>query len=136
VFEILGAMGIAISALAYGPQVIHLAREHCSAGVSSRAWAMWLTSSLLVGALAVHHRDMVFVMLQVSTLASASVIVFLAHRYRGMACEVHAMQPPDRGRFAGKQRVTRPRQLLRPSPEGFQNVGSCCAAVFVDESAK
>jgi uncharacterized protein with PQ loop repeat len=90
VFEILGAAGIVISALAYLPQVIHLAKEHCSAGISSRAWAMWLTSSLLVGALAVHHRDVVFITLQVSTLASASVIVLLAHRYRGMTCDAHA----------------------------------------------
>ena len=89
-FEILGTAGIVISTLAYLPQVIHLAREHCSAGVSSRAWAMWLTSSVLVGALAVHHRDMVFIMLQLSTLASASVIILLAHRYRGMECEAHA----------------------------------------------
>jgi hypothetical protein len=94
VFEILGAAGIVISALAYVPQVIHLAREHCSAGISSRAWAMWLTSSLLVGALAVHHRDVVFITLQVSTLASASVIVLLAHRYRGMTCEAHAHVTP------------------------------------------
>ena len=89
VFEILGAAGIVISALAYLPQVIHLAREHCSAGISSRAWAMWLTSSLLVGALAVHRGDMVFIVLQLSTLASASAIVFLAHKYRGLACEAH-----------------------------------------------
>jgi uncharacterized protein with PQ loop repeat len=51
VFEFLGVAGIAISMLAYMPQVVHLAKEHCSAGVSSRAWAMWLVSSLLVGAL-------------------------------------------------------------------------------------
>jgi PQ loop repeat len=94
VFEILGAGGIVVSALAYVPQVIHLAREHCSAGISRRAWAMWLTSSLLVGALAVDRKDVVFIMLQLSTLASASVIVFLAYRYRDMVCEVHAHFTP------------------------------------------
>ncbi len=95
VFEVLGTAGIVISVLAYAPQVAHLANEHCSAGVSSRAWAMWLTSSLLVGALAVHRRDLVFVALQLSSLASASIIVFLAHRYRGMVCATHAhVLPP------------------------------------------
>jgi hypothetical protein len=84
------------------PQVIHLAKEHCSAGISSRAWAMWLTSSLLVGALAVHHGDVVFIMLQVSTLASASVIVLLAHRYRGMTCEAHAHVTPTISDLGGK----------------------------------
>jgi uncharacterized protein with PQ loop repeat len=92
----LGAAGIVISALAYVPQVIHLAKEHCSAGISGRAWAMWLTSSMLVGALAVHRKDIVFIMLQLSTLTSASIIVFLAHRYRGIVCELHAHLAPNR----------------------------------------
>jgi lipid-A-disaccharide synthase-like uncharacterized protein len=89
-FELLGIAGIAIGASAYVPQVVHLAREHCSAGVSSRAWAMWLTSSLLIGALALHRHDPVFVALQATSLISAAAIVFLAHRYRGMFCEAHA----------------------------------------------
>ncbi len=89
-FEILGIAGIAISMLAYVPQVIHLGREHCSAGVSRRAWAMWVASSLLIGALALHRSDPVFIMLQVSTLTSAAIILFLAYRYRGMACAFHA----------------------------------------------
>jgi lipid-A-disaccharide synthase-like uncharacterized protein len=90
VFELVGIAGIAISVLAYLPQVVHLAREHCSAGVSGRAWAMWLTSSVLVGALAVHRHDAVFVLLQLSTLTSALIILFLVHRYRGMVCATHA----------------------------------------------
>ncbi|HET9242172.1 MAG TPA: PQ-loop domain-containing transporter [Gaiella sp.] len=52
VFELLGVAGIAISMLAYVPQVVHLGREHCSAGISRRAWAMWLGSSVLIGATA------------------------------------------------------------------------------------
>lgn len=51
-FEILGVVGIALSLAAYVPQVVHLGREHCSAGVSTRAWAMWLVSCMFVGALA------------------------------------------------------------------------------------
>jgi lipid-A-disaccharide synthase-like uncharacterized protein len=94
VFEFLGVAGIAISMLAYMPQVVHLAKEHCSAGVSSRAWAMWLISSLLVGTLAVHRGDLVFILLQISSLTSAAVILMLAQRYRGMVCEVHALRSP------------------------------------------
>jgi lipid-A-disaccharide synthase-like uncharacterized protein len=91
VFELLGLAGIAISVLAYLPQVVHLARQHCSAGVSGRAWAMWLISSLMVGALALHRHDPVFILLQVSTLISATAIVVLVHRYRGMVCVTHAL---------------------------------------------
>ena len=81
--------------LAYLPQVVHLWREHCSAGVSRRAWAMWLASSLLVGALAVHRGDPLFISLQLSSLASAAVILVLARKYRGLVCEVHAHSPPS-----------------------------------------
>jgi lipid-A-disaccharide synthase-like uncharacterized protein len=111
VFETLGVAGIAISMLAYMPQVVHLAREHCSAGVSRRAWAMWLVSSLLVGTLAVQRGDLVFILLQISSLTSAAVILTLAQRYRGMVCEVHALRPqprqPDRLRaLRGEERRT------------------------------
>jgi lipid-A-disaccharide synthase-like uncharacterized protein len=95
VFELLGVAGISIGVLAYVPQMIHLAREHCSAGISGRAWAMWLMSSLLVGALALYRDDPVFIALQASSLCSAAVIVFLARRYRGMFCETHAYMRPN-----------------------------------------
>ena len=98
-FETLGVAGIVISMLAYVPQVVHLGRQHCSAGINRRAWAMWLVSSLLVGTLAVHRRDLVFILLQLSTLTSAAVILTLAQRYRGMVCEVHALRSqPQRAR--------------------------------------
>jgi lipid-A-disaccharide synthase-like uncharacterized protein len=95
-FEVLGVLGIAISVAAYVPQVVHLGREHCSAGVSSRAWAMWLASAVLIGLLAMHRRDPVFILLQVSTLTSAAVILVLARRYRGMVCATHARPAPTR----------------------------------------
>ena len=90
VFEVLGVAGIAISVVAYVPQVIHLAREHCSEGISRRAWGMWLASGLLIGALAVSRRDPVFILLQITNLTSTAVILFLSWRYRGMVCEAHA----------------------------------------------
>ncbi|HET6682982.1 MAG TPA: PQ-loop repeat-containing protein [Gaiella sp.] len=94
-FELVGIAGISIGALAYLPQMVHLAREHCSAGISSGAWAMWLASSLFVGALALYRRDPVFIALQTTSLTSAAVIVVLARRYRGMFCETHAYMRPE-----------------------------------------
>jgi lipid-A-disaccharide synthase-like uncharacterized protein len=92
--DVLGVIGIAISVAAYVPQVVHLAREHCSAGVSSRAWAMWLLSGLLVGFVAVQRGDVVFILLQLSSFSSAVMILLLARRYKGMACETHAHLAP------------------------------------------
>jgi lipid-A-disaccharide synthase-like uncharacterized protein len=80
VFEIFGIGGITISMLAYVPQVVHLGKEHCSAGISRRAWAMWLVGSLLVGTLAVHRGDFVFIALQFRTMTSAAIILFLAQK--------------------------------------------------------
>ena len=76
----LGIAGIAISISAYVPQVIHLGRERCSAGVSTRAWTMWLVGGMLVTVVAVQRRDPVFIILQISSLASAAVILLLARR--------------------------------------------------------
>jgi lipid-A-disaccharide synthase-like uncharacterized protein len=90
VFQVLGILGVAISVAAYVPQVVHLWREGCSAGVSSRAWAMWLVSSVLILALALHQREPVFIALQVINLASITVTLLLARKYRGMVCEFHA----------------------------------------------
>jgi lipid-A-disaccharide synthase-like uncharacterized protein len=100
-FEALGMAGIAISVLAYVPQVVHLGREHCSAGVSRRAWAMWLASSVLIGTLAVYRRDPVFILLQLSTMTSAAIILYLASKYRGMVCAFHAHTLPMREHDAG-----------------------------------
>lgn len=88
--DALGVIGIAISVAAYVPQVVHLAREHCSAGVSNRAWTMWLLSGLLVGLVAVKRGDLVFILLQLSSFTSAAVILLLARKYKGLACESHA----------------------------------------------
>ena len=90
VFEIVGILGVAISVAAYVPQVVHLWREGCSAGVSSRAWAMWLISSVLILTLALHQREPVFIALQVINLASITVTLLLARKYRGMVCDFHA----------------------------------------------
>jgi lipid-A-disaccharide synthase-like uncharacterized protein len=103
VFEILGIAGITISMLAYVPQMVHLGKEHCSAGISRRAWAMWLVGSLLVGTLAVHRGDLVFIALQFSTLASAAVILFLAQKYRGM---VWRLTLPTRRVSSRRRRTT------------------------------
>jgi lipid-A-disaccharide synthase-like uncharacterized protein len=115
-FEILGVAGIAISAIAYVPQVVHLAREHCSAGVSNRAWTMWLTSGFLVGLLAVQRGDAVFILLQITSLTSAALILFLSHRFKGMACETHMPAPNgvrayvDVGASQGRLRANRSAQ--------------------------
>ncbi|HJP65570.1 MAG TPA: PQ-loop repeat-containing protein [Actinomycetota bacterium] len=100
-FEVLGLAGVALSVAAYVPQVAHLGREHCSEGVSERAWAMWLIGGLLIGVMAVRHGDAMFVMVQAGSITSSAIILGLAHRYRGMRCASHVRtvilpDPPER----------------------------------------
>ena len=105
-FQILGVVGIAISVAAYVPQVVHLGREHCSCGrqyphlgdvAGERAAG--------VGALAVYRRDPVFILLQLSSLTSTAVILFLARKYKGMTCETHAPCFPDADPLSGESDI-------------------------------
>ena len=72
VFETLGMIGITLSTAAYLPQLAHLIRKHCADGISTRAWGMWLASSLLIGSLALYRHDYVFIVLAVATAASSA----------------------------------------------------------------
>jgi hypothetical protein len=101
VVEALGLVGIATSVAAYLPQLLHIAREHCSAGVSGRAWAMWFVSALLVGLVAVSRRDPIFMTFQLCSLVSAGAILFLIRKYRGMACGSHAGLAPEAPEVSG-----------------------------------
>ncbi len=58
---------------------------------SRRAWAMWIVSSLLIGVLALHRRDPVFVLLaaQQSYFRFADRVL-RASRYAGLVCPTHA----------------------------------------------
>jgi hypothetical protein len=44
---VIGDVGTGIVIGAYVPQIWHLWSEHCSAGISERAYALWVLSSAL-----------------------------------------------------------------------------------------
>jgi uncharacterized protein with PQ loop repeat len=46
--DVIGLTGAAIAGYAYLPQIIHLIKERCSAGISRTAFALWFLSSVLV----------------------------------------------------------------------------------------
>lgn len=70
--EIASFVGVGLAGIAYLPQITHLIKEHCSAGISRLAFGMWLVSSLLVTAHAVAIRANVFVVLGAIQLVSPS----------------------------------------------------------------
>ena len=87
--QILGFIGATIVIAAYLPQVMHLVKERCSAGISLGTYALWFLASLLLLAHALMIEDMVFITLQVFNLFFIAIIYFFARKYKTMACQSH-----------------------------------------------
>jgi hypothetical protein len=62
-----GFAGTVIVIIAYMPQIIHLVKAQCSAGISLNAYGLWLIASFLLLAHAFNLNDPVFLALQSST---------------------------------------------------------------------
>lgn len=84
-----GFSGAAIAGYAYFPQITHLIREHCSAGISRQAFGLWLAATLLVLVHAVAIHDAVFVALGVLQVISITLILIFSTRYHSQACPSH-----------------------------------------------
>ena len=75
--ELLGLGGAALSGYAYLPQITHLVKERCAAGLSERAFLLWLVASLLMTVHALSIRALVFVVLGLLRIASTAIIRLL-----------------------------------------------------------
>lgn len=84
-----GFVGAGLAGAAYVPQIWHLAREHCSAGVSRVAFTAWLVASLLVTAHAIAIGATVFVALGTIQICATGVILVYSSRYASSYCASH-----------------------------------------------
>lgn len=89
VSQILGFAGTRIVAAAYIPQIRHLIKEHCSAGISIRAYSLWFLGALSFLAYAGMIRDIVFIIAQVLNLVAICANVIYARRYENKFCIMH-----------------------------------------------
>ena len=87
--QVFGLAGTLIVVGAYLPQLIHLQRERCSAGLSQRAYVLWFVASLLILVHAIVQRDLVFIVLQGVNVIATGTIVVLAGRYKDSVCATH-----------------------------------------------
>jgi uncharacterized protein with PQ loop repeat len=87
--EFLGPAGIGVVTVAYVPQLVHLHREHCSAGISLRAYSLWCVSSSLFLIHALMIQDVVFTVFQSINLLATAAIVILVRRYGRHMCLTH-----------------------------------------------
>ncbi len=91
--EWLGFAGMALCVLAYLPQIIHLLKEHCSAGLSPGAYCMWVIAALMLLAYAIAKSDAVFISLQSYNVGASTLILYYCLRYRSQLCEEHGGEP-------------------------------------------
>ncbi len=99
--EVAGFVGTGLAAAAYVPQIAHLTRARCSAGISQFAFGAWLVASVLVTTHAVAIRANVFIGLGLVQIIATSVICVYATIYRNSSCELHALWNVQRSAEGG-----------------------------------
>jgi uncharacterized protein with PQ loop repeat len=87
--EIGGFVGAGLAGAAYMPQIAHLVRARCSAGISRLAFEVWLLASLLITARAIAIHAGVFIVLGGIQIVATTVIVICATRYKNTPCPIH-----------------------------------------------
>jgi uncharacterized protein with PQ loop repeat len=89
-----GFVGAGLTGAAYVPQIFHLIRARCSAGISRLAFGVWLLSSVLITARAVAIGAGVFIVLGAIQIVATALIVVCAARYKDTPCPVHRPHQP------------------------------------------
>ena len=92
--EIAGFVGAGLAGAAYVPQVSHLVRARCSAGISRLAFGVWLLSSVLTTVRAVAIGAGVFIMLGGTQIVATALVMLFAARYKDTPCPVHLPAKP------------------------------------------
>jgi hypothetical protein len=99
--EVAGFAGAGLAGAAYVPQISHLIRARCSAGISRLAFEVWLLSSLLIMARAIAIGAGVFIALGgIQTVATALIMIY-AIRYKDTPCLRHP--PPEPANLTGDE---------------------------------
>ena len=92
--EFAGFAGAGLAGAAYVPQISHLIRARCSAGISRLAFAVWLLASVLTTARAIAIHAGVFIVLGGIQIVATALIMVCAIRYKDMPCPVHLPRQP------------------------------------------
>lgn len=87
--DIIGLTGALLAGYAYLPQITHLLRERCAAGISRGAFGLWLVASLLVTVNAVFIGSLVFTFLGLVQISATAVIWHYSGKYQGNYCPSH-----------------------------------------------
>ena len=113
--QIGGFVGAGLAGAAYVPQISHLVRARCSAGISQLAFRVWLLASVLTTARAIAIDDGVFIVLGGIQIVATALIMACAARYHDTPCPVHLPGKPAATTATGTaaRRERRGRRLPR-----------------------
>lgn len=79
--ELIGFIGTLIILIAYIPQISNIVKHHTTAGLSLKAWFLWLIGTALVLVHAINIKEPVFITLTGISLVSIIIIVVLIEFY-------------------------------------------------------
>lgn len=91
--ELIGFTGASLAGYAYLPQITHLIRQQCSAGISRSAFTIWLLASILMTVHAILLPAVVFIALGAIQIGAITIILTYSARYRGLVCLTHQRSP-------------------------------------------
>jgi thioredoxin reductase len=99
--EIAGFAGAGLAGAAYIPQISHIIRARCSAGISRLAFEVWLLASFLTTARAIAIHAGVFIAVGGIQIGATALIMFWAARYKDTPCPVHLPRQPTANQATG-----------------------------------
>ena len=104
--ELVGFAGAGLAGAGYVPQISHLVKAHCSAGISRSASELWLLASLLTTVRAVAIGAGVFIALGATQIVATALVLRYATRYQATPCPAPRARParPRSARMANAWR--------------------------------
>ena len=94
VTEIAGLAGAGLAGAAYVPQIYHMIKAGCSAGISRLAFEVWLLASLLTAVRAIAIGADVFIVLGGIQVVATALILACSARYKNRPCPTHLPSQP------------------------------------------
>jgi uncharacterized protein with PQ loop repeat len=88
---LLGLLGALIGGYAYLPQIHHLIKEKCSAGISPAAFRLWTLSSSLILINALYIGSVVFMLLGIIQLLASITILIFSTKNKMHICESYLL---------------------------------------------
>ena len=87
--QVLGVVATGLVIAGYLPQIVHLIRQRCTAGISVLAFSVWCVAAFLFLIHAAMIEDGVFIAVQAVNLVAGGLIVWVSKRYEGQVCHFH-----------------------------------------------